>query len=534
MGATAATVLTLGACAPELSDAPASPGDDWPAVGVPGHTALVGRDGRVGRDDGALLIALEDPALGGRPGAWSVASAWWRHLVEVRGLRRARVAILRDHEVTRAALNHELQQLERGAADDSTLWLVFIGEGVSTDPRALHGDALLRLGDGERYDIAPIRAALSAGAHGGAVLIFDACADAPTGYWQSGIRATPPPPFPPAREHSEDGPPLEALPTPTPAPPPIGPGVDGDEPPRTTFVLTAGADRRCQSKMAQRSYPALAWAALAALEGRGDLNQDGWINAVELAVYAQATIGEFDPATRGRFSPERAALEGFGADLMLAERRGAPLPPSQTATPSPHALALARRELALELDDMAAFPPGRVTPLCDPARGDDCGAAPRRPVEHGRFAIDRAPVTWDEYRACEAAGACSRIWLTACYVWRDGALERGAALDPQLVGDGSPALCVRWSDAARYCAYARKRLPTAIEWERAARGAEVHRVWSMGRWVAEWIAERPDDAPAPGAPVRHVYSVAGDGRAELRFTSGYDEPMGHVGFRCAR
>jgi eukaryotic-like serine/threonine-protein kinase len=88
----------------------------------------------------------------------------------------------------------------------------------------------------------------------------------------------------------------------------------------------------------------------------------------------------------------------------------------------------------------------------------DTGAAgdekPQHTVTLDAFWIDRTEVTADQYRACVAAGKCGQ---------------------PRCAGAGKgdhPVACVSWQDAASYCAWAGRRLPTEAEWEKAARGAD--------------------------------------------------------------
>ena len=77
------------------------------------------------------------------------------------------------------------------------------------------------------------------------------------------------------------------------------------------------------------------------------------------------------------------------------------------------------------------------------------------------FKIDRHEVTVGAYERCVDAGACEEPSGTYSYCnWgRNGREEH-------------PVNCVSWNQAEAYCRWAGKRLPTSVEWEKAARGEE--------------------------------------------------------------
>ena len=86
---------------------------------------------------------------------------------------------------------------------------------------------------------------------------------------------------------------------------------------------------------------------------------------------------------------------------------------------------------------------------------------PQREVTVGLFWIDKYEVTVSEYTACIQAGLCTDPNYTdsSC---RESNYVRGLP--------DHPVNCVSWQQASTYCKWRGKRLPTADEWEKAARG----------------------------------------------------------------
>jgi formylglycine-generating enzyme required for sulfatase activity len=84
--------------------------------------------------------------------------------------------------------------------------------------------------------------------------------------------------------------------------------------------------------------------------------------------------------------------------------------------------------------------------------GRDPGESSRRHVDLDAFELSRTPVTNAQYARFAA--------------------ETGAS-DPLPAPGDHPVVFVDWADAAAFCAWAGGRLPTEVEWEKAARGTDA-------------------------------------------------------------
>jgi formylglycine-generating enzyme required for sulfatase activity len=190
------------------------------------------------------------------------------------------------------------------------------------------------------------------------------------------------------------------------------------------------------------------------------------------------------------------ALVVVGLVVNSRNSKNAPATATSTATPAVTPVVATPAPLAPTPAPPAAVPPGMVTLQagtfwlgCADGVDTQCDAneKPGHEIQVKLFSMMTREVTVAEYEKCVTVGVCTRPRSH-----KDRRCNWGANNREQ-----HPMNCVSLADAQAYCHWRGGRLPTTIEWERAARGADK-RIYPWGNNPATCSLAVIDDCHSSG------------------------------------
>lgn len=198
------------------------------------------------------------------------------------------------------------------------------------------------------------------------------------------------------------------------------------------------------------------------------------LGAIDVSACRSSSGSSVRFAARKRRATESGPREE-AASAPVASEPDRPPPPKLPPKPVPKPVPKPAPQDAHEDKPVeAAAAPSETQRIAIPAGEFWIGAEaksksvlPRRLVKLAAFEIDRSEVTAEAYDACVQAGACTP------------AKTGGTCTSGSPAKRDHPINCVRFTQARAFCERAGARLPTELEWERAARGPEG-RVYAWG------------------------------------------------------
>lgn len=113
------------------------------------------------------------------------------------------------------------------------------------------------------------------------------------------------------------------------------------------------------------------------------------------------------------------------------------------------------------------------------------GEFPEKTVELPAYQIDSKEVTTGRYEDCVAAEACDPVDYKACDVWTHQGLQVALRVPKVMREATRPVVCVTRADAKAYCEWAGGSLPSADQWEKAARGTKGR----LFPWGDSWSSD---------------------------------------------
>jgi serine/threonine-protein kinase len=142
--------------------------------------------------------------------------------------------------------------------------------------------------------------------------------------------------------------------------------------------------------------------------------------------------------------------------------------PATASAPRPPPPATATATIAAPAPEAVPWPRGECPLAMKHVRG---GAIPGLGAHS--FCLDETEVTVESYQRCVSSGACSEA-ATATIGANDFC---NAGVEGR---EWHPINCVDWTQADAFCGWQRKRLPTASEWEYAARNGPMDTTYPWG------------------------------------------------------
>jgi formylglycine-generating enzyme required for sulfatase activity len=168
-------------------------------------------------------------------------------------------------------------------------------------------------------------------------------------------------------------------------------------------------------------------------------------------------------------------------DILRPQQWSTAITLSEQVTLQLHLPLIVRGVLTYDPTQEALIPAGTFQMGCDVNNPAENGCAqfplqnhelPLHTVYLNTYYIDRYEVTNAQYKECVDTGACREPGNNSSWT-RPSYYNNPAYAD-------YPVINVTWHQAAAFCSWAGKRLPSEAEWEHASRGSSDTRMYAWG------------------------------------------------------
>ena len=391
-----------------------------------------------GERDAAVIVGVENYFFVEKvPGARLNADDWQAHLIDGLGVPVEKVTLLHNDDATLEKMRQYASEAAHKVEPGGTLWFVFIGHGAPSkdgkDGLLVGVDAQQRADSLYERSLprAELLSLLATGKQAKTVVLLDVCFSGRSPSGQALVKG------------------LQPL------------LLDGIRPlvadPRLVLLAAAKSDQFAGPlPKADPMRPAFSYLALGALRGWA-ADASGTVTAGALVRFAEKALRL---AKDRRQTPELAAgppstvlgrAREPGPDLIKIEHLG---------------IEAARPQAARGRTGKAGIEwiriPGGSFQMGSEEIND---AAPRRRVTVRSFEMAKTEVTFKQYRACVAAGACTQLQSSST---------------EDFAHDDHPVIFVNWTQAKAFSEWVGGRLPSEAEWEYAARSAGKDRKYPWG------------------------------------------------------